>query len=521
MRLKVLYTMMLLLGFVLVVTTAHGFASNSAENTISRSTVYAAPESDIANCRYGATLTAGESGFEELGAGWYLDFYASPTIVPTNGAEYAHGIRVSQDKTDTGVYLSTYRISPPLTDGGLGQVIDDHPGGLYLIGNEPDRGPDPGSLIRKQDDTFPEIYAQAYHDAYYYIKERDPSAEVAIAGLVQVTPGRLQYLDIVWDTYRDLYGHPMPVDVFNMHLYVLSETDRYGNPNDTANVALGTDPALGKRSGTASECSLDQVYCIAEHDNIDRFAEQVVAMREWMKAHGQQNKPLILSEFSSLYSPLKADGDPFLDEYGNQFTIARIKEFMDATVDYMSNTTDPNLGYEYDDYRLVQQWMWFSMHSERTGWGSNLLQSDKSTLNWLGQTYRDHIHDDPYNADLLVGNLSHHVGTFSSGKADVSLSADIHNKGTRKQTASITVQFYKNAALTQMIGDPIVITPDLGGCARESLNATTTWSNLTPGIYTYWVKVVEASDEDDLSDNVRSGTFILDESPTYLPVATR
>ena len=86
--------MMLLLGFVLVVTTAHGFASNSAENTISRSTVYAAPESDIANCRYGATLTAGESGFEELGAGWYLDFYASPTIVPTNGAEYAHGIRV-------------------------------------------------------------------------------------------------------------------------------------------------------------------------------------------------------------------------------------------------------------------------------------------------------------------------------------------------------------------------------------------------------------------------------------------
>lgn len=521
MRLKAVYTVMLLMGFVLVVTTAHAFTSDSAENTITQSIVYTAPESGITNCRYGTTLTAGESGFEQLGAGWYMDFYASPSIVPTNGAEYAHSIRISQDKTAAGDYLPTYNISPALGDPWLGSIIADHPGALFMIGNEPDRGPDPGSLIRKQDDTFPEVYAQAYHDAYHYIKERDPSAQVAIAGLVQVTPGRLQYLDKVWDAYRDRYGHPMPVDVYNMHVYVLSETDQYGNPNDTANVAVGTDPALGKRSGSASECSLDAVYCIAEHDNIDRFAEQVVAMREWMKAHGQQNKPLIISEYSSLYSPLRTNGDPFLDEFGNQFTISRIKQFMDATVDYLSNTTDPDLGYAYDDYRLVQQWMWFSMHSENIGWGSNLLENNKSTLSWLGQTYRDHISDHAYNADLLVGDLAHHIGTITAGKANVSLSADIHNKGTRKQTASITVQFYKNAALTQTIGAPVVITPDLNGCARESLNATTTWSNLVPGVYTYWVKVVEASDEVDLSDNVRSGTFIIDESPTYLPVAAR
>ena len=105
------------------------------------------------------------------------------------------------------------------------------------------------------------------------------------------------------------------------------------------------------------------------------------------------------------------------------------------------------------------------MHSERTGWGSNLLQPDKSTLNWLGQTYRDHIHDDPYNADLLVGNLSHHVGTFSSGKADVSLSADIHNKGARKQNLHHSAVLQK-CGTDPNDGDPIVITPDLGGCPR-------------------------------------------------------
>ncbi len=112
------------------------------------------------------------------------------------------------------------------------------------MGNEVERGPNPGSLEGPQGDTHPEVYAQAYHDVYHFIKQRDRTAQVSPSALVEVTPARLQYLDIVWNTYRSMYGHDMPVDLWTMHLYVLSEAHANGQPNDVASIPLGVDPAL-------------------------------------------------------------------------------------------------------------------------------------------------------------------------------------------------------------------------------------------------------------------------------------
>ena len=72
----------------------------------------------------------------------------------------------------------------------------------WLIGNEPD--------VRWQDNTPPEIYAVAYHRAYSAIKEGDPTAQVAIGGVSQITPLRLDYLTRAWDFYRSLYGTAHP-----------------------------------------------------------------------------------------------------------------------------------------------------------------------------------------------------------------------------------------------------------------------------------------------------------------------
>jgi hypothetical protein len=311
----------------------------------------------------------------------------------------------------------------------------------------------------------------------------------------------------------------MPVDVWNMHIYILSETNPDGTPNGIANVALGTSPALGKRSPVnSSECSQNNVYCIAEHDDINIFKEHVVAMRTWMKAHGQQYKPLILTEFSSLFSPTYPDGTPFRDEFGNQFTISRIEDFMDSTVDYMISATDSNLGYPYDGNHLVQQWAWFSTFSSSIGWGSNLLKADKTTLSQLGNAYQSHIDADPYDVDLLIGARLSSIGPIQAGVADVQLSADIYNNGSKAETTSITVNFYKDAALTQPIGSTITIPTDLRGCARVHLTASTTWANLTPGKYTYWVKVTPASGETNTSNNVSSGVFLIDQNPTFAPV---
>ena len=324
------------------------------------------------NCRYGATplASAQTDWLARLGAGWYLDFSArAPKPLP--GVEFVPVLRVHQKKNGC-TYLNDYSVTPPLTDSGLGALIASQPGALWLVGNEPDRGPNPEDCSGQgQDDTYPEIYAQAYHDTYQFIKSRDATARVAIAGLVEATPGRLQYLEKVWQTYQQRYQTTIPVDVWNMHLYILPEAQPDGTPNGVANVALGTDPALAIReSGDKKErCAEPGVYCWAEHDDLTVFAQQVVAMRTWMKQHGEQDKPLILTEYSQLY-PFADYDDPvnptrcfLMDEYGKCFTQARVTSFLNRTFDYLESATDANLGYPLDGNRLVQQWMWYSVNT--------------------------------------------------------------------------------------------------------------------------------------------------------------
>ncbi len=75
------------------------------------------------------------------------------------------------------------RVYPALTEASLGNLVRAMPGSIWIVGNEPDRGPSPGSCSQgAQGDTFPEVYARAYHDVYAFIKQRDPSARIANAG---------------------------------------------------------------------------------------------------------------------------------------------------------------------------------------------------------------------------------------------------------------------------------------------------------------------------------------------------
>ncbi len=151
------------------------------------------------------------------------------------------------------------------------------PGHTWLIGNEPD--------VRWQDNTTPEAYAVAYHDAYHAIKQADPTARVAIAGLSQITPLRLAYLDRVWAHYAETYGEEMPVDVWNMHAFVLQE-----KPDD-----WGVDMPPG-----FEPTSEGVAWTIEEHDDLGLVEEQVRRMRAWMAEHGQQEKPLWISEYGIL-----------------------------------------------------------------------------------------------------------------------------------------------------------------------------------------------------------------------------
>ena len=448
-----------------------------------------------------------------LGGGTYLDFGANPPGAQLSGMEYIQVIRFRQNKTASGGYLPGYVITPALTDdvGGLGWVIAHAPGSLWLVGNEPDRGPDtPGGPA--QDDTYPAVYAQIYHDVYPFIKQRDPSARVAVAGLVEVTPGRLQYLQIVWDTYISLYGTTMPVDVWNMHIYILPETV------GIANVALGTDPALAFKYAITHSAGVSNVYTYGDHDNLSVFDSQVRRMRQWMKDHGQQDKPLLLSEFGLLYD------ENVTDEFGKNFTVPRATTFLTKSFTYLATTTDTALGMPADGNRLVQQWVWFSTHSG-VGHISNLVTDTVPlTFTTVGSMFRDNVavrtlH--PNLQALSAGSFAPLLGA-SESSVTATLSVQFVNNGNQRITVPLTVTFYSDAALTQIINST-VITDGVVGCAGRRMTVSVIWPDLGPGSHPFWVKL-DAPDtiaETNETDNVASSQTFVGTHRVYLPLVAK
>ncbi|PIE81485.1 MAG: hypothetical protein CSA11_03870 [Chloroflexi bacterium] len=480
------------------------------------------------NCRYGATVNDGSQTvyLDDLAVGWYSNFSVNFTNVVSSGIEYVPTIRLKQARDEvTGDRLPDYLVvGPQLTDepDGLGALIDAHPGSLWLVGNEVDR-------IYWQDDIMPEVYAKAYHDVYYFIKERDPSAKVANSGLVQVTPGRLQYLDIMWDEYLALYGMAMPVDVWNMHVYILPEAKMENGvrqPSALADIALGTDINLGKleSDGTSNLCADDGVYCFAEHDDIGIFAGQVVAMRQWMKGHGQQQKPLIITEYSQLYPYIDDGSTCFLtDEFGNCFTESRVTQFMQETVNLLENSKDPNLGYHPDEDRLVQQWLWYTVNNSEEGAPSNLVYLNHEdhadgTLTPMGVAYQQAA-----TSELYI-NLVPEVESnpfVAQNSNEITLTVSVMNNGSISVTDPFTVTFYEDELMTEEIGS-YRVEETIGGCVRSSVEVAVNWDNLAPGLNEFWGMIDSDNDiDEDNTDNQFNGFVLVNPWQLVLPMIYR
>jgi len=526
-----------LLSFILVLHLLRGVAPPPA--------LLAQPAADGPNCRYGVGVVPQFPAVDwipTLGAGWYMTFSAwPPASPPANAARFVPTVRVRQDVSD-GLYLPSYRFTPPLSDQGLGAMLAAHPGRLWVIGNEVDVG----NVV--QDNTYPAVYAHAYHEAYHYIKQRDPSAQVAIAPLSMMTPGRLQYLDIVWRTYLESYKMPMPVDVWTLHLYVLAEIRPWDGRDADGKIALGTDPALAKeaywsaRGPALVECARDEVICRAEHDSLPRFIEQILALRRWMQAHGQQDKPLLLSEFALLYPFVDYDDpvDPtecfLMDEFGNCFTPNRVQRYLEQTFAFLHAARDAGLGYPADDYRLVQQWLWYSLITdpEWSGGSSSLLVQDYATyppgaaaaLSQVGHAYRDAVLAQPLEVNLRVGAAQTAVVRLDPPAQTVTatLRVDFVNNGNTAITQPFRVTFYADAALTQTIGS-VDVDPPIDGCAGRVYAVSLLWEGLPVGTHPYWVKVdsahaIEESNE-SVADNVSRGAVIVSPTTRYLPLILR
>jgi hypothetical protein len=519
------------------------------------------------NCRYGVgyvpDLPASLAWIPTLDAGWYITFgaYGGSGV---RSASFAPVIRVRQEILPGGARTNNFSVIPPLSYNyiddqgvereGLGTLISRNRGHYWLVGNEVDVN----NFV--QDNTMPQVYARAYHDIYHYIKRVDPTAKVAIAGLSMMTPGRRQYLDFVWNEYRAVYGQDMPVDIWNMHLYILEERNPGGPNNEYGDgkIALGTDPALAKLSaqGNASLCPAPgapdtdandprlDVYCRSEHDSVRIFMEQVKGMREWMKAHGQQNKPLIISEFGLLYAYVRDDNGQYYvqDEHGQPFAPARATEYLRDTIAYLENAKDVNLGYPADSNRLVQQWLWYSIVTdpESSGGSSNLINwdtfqtaapGDPAALTMMGQAFQQAANASA-NWSNLVGGVAQNVVTLArqGGKGSALLTASFRNSGTMSVIAPVTVTFYADQALTQVIGSAVYDPNTRGavtGCswgARNGEHVSVMWSNLPVGTHNYWAKIDPANTIGETSDtdNVTTmGTVTVRPYGTYVPLTSR
>jgi hypothetical protein len=256
-----------------------------------------------------------------LRAGWYANWW------------YA----VEPDRPGDITFVQTLSVGenayPPNWDR-VAQAIANNPGSIWLVGNEPD--------TRGQDNRLPEAYAQLYHEYYHFIKSRDPTARVSAAGIVQPTPLRFQWLDRAWAAYWDTYGTKMPVDVWNIHNQILRE--------DRDDWGCGIPPGIEADEG--------QLYTVYDNASIDLFRQHIIAFRTWMRARGEREKPLIISEYGILQpSSYLGGGDPI---YGDQV----VRRYMEDTFTYLLTAIDDELGCPADGNRLVQQWSWYSLNDK-------------------------------------------------------------------------------------------------------------------------------------------------------------
>ena len=289
-----------------------------------------------------------------------------------------------------------------------------------------------------------------------------------------------------------------------MHLYPIPER-KFGTTDGAfARIAIGTDPDLAiYDSGPSRDrklCSREDVYCFAEHDDMNIFAEQVIAMRQWMKDHGQQKKPLIISEYSILW-PYVDDGEScyLRDEFGNCFPPSRVNTFMNNSFSYLENAKDPNLGYSLDDNRLIQQWLWFSTYVDQDsglgGGASNLLNKGQGSMSPIGANFRDKVDTKQLSTNLFpINPFSGEVSTGNNSTVDVTLSVEVMNNGNSVTAQDILVTFYSDSALRNEIGSAVIQKPGdfnagMVGCATKRIRVEVEWENLPPGLHDYWASV--------------------------------
>jgi CARDB protein len=427
---------------------------------------------------------AADYAVAQLGAGWYVDWGTQLDPAYPAGLDYMQMVRVSGDTFSPGLSV-------------LAAIARANPGMTWIIGNEPD------SVW--QDNSTPEQYARVYHQLYSCLKSIDPTSRVAIGGIVQVTPLRLQWLDAVLDAYLLFYGQPFPTDLWNIHTFVLQEKSCVVYPLDCWGAEI--PPGVPASSGVTEGWGLD------EHDRLDLVAGQIERFREWMRDHGERDKELIVSEYGILMP----------DSFG--YDAQRVQAFMIGTFDLFLTAMDPDLGCPADGNRLVQRWAWYSLNDKRfEGYTSHSHLFDPATrvLTLLGAAYRDYVIP-LYGTyvDVLPAALAASPSpllALDGQPITVTLTTQVRNGGN-VDAGNTSARFWVGAP-GQSIGSVQVVP---GVPARALVSASAAWTDVPVGVYTVGVTIdgEGAIVESDEGNNQASWRLLIAEHAAYMPLVTR
>jgi hypothetical protein len=457
---------------------------------------------------------------ESLRGGWLLNWSTGTWNYTVNDMRYAPSIFVKQWKWDNGLVLYdwdapyavpyTYTVSPSISD--LKTRVANHLGQLWLVGNEIERrdwtyGDKTGSL--GQGEILPEVYAVAYHEIYHAIKEVDPTARVANGSVILPSPLRIEYLTRMWDEYYRLYGMPMPVDVWQTHLYLIQE--RAGELESGAGIPAGIDAQTGLFA------NLTDVEKTLINKDFSYVPGLIRDFRQWMKDRGQQDKPMIITEMAVMMPDWIMPG-AFTPE-------AIANEFLYKAIDYIFTERDVNLGYPEDDYRLVQSMWWWSFDKDFGNYVDGVfLQSFNGNLAWTGLESPPHapmprslsklgtfwaakvatIADE---ANLVpIRYLPGAATSFAGEPVDVDVKIQIINSGNVAVTTPFTVRLYREGTST-ILGEAVVY-DRLEGCG-EDLWLVFPDTNLSPGVHTIRAVVDVNNQVPEVNNNDNSLIFTI------------
>jgi hypothetical protein len=340
----------------------------------------------VADCRLGAGvigLDIARYPYSDYSLGAYTNW----TVWDTSGDKLpiTRLIEVAQDVSN-GVYLSTYQTLPLLTWQDLGWIAASRPGQIWVVGNEPEL---------PQNGAYPEVYARIYHDVYSYLKSVDPTARLAIGGVVMPTPPRLRWLELVMKAYQDRYHQPLPVDVWNTHLYI------YPDGHGWVPWPLGV-PADWPAAH----------YDITQSLSVQTFAGLAWDLRRWLHDKGYGGLPVIVTEWGVVH--------PMWELNALGFDESDVSRFVSDVIDFLHKSHDL-LGFAPDGGRPIQQADVFSLNGIPGQWGTILLDARSPyTRTAVGQSWIDAAAHWPASPQIQINSIGYSAGM---------LWADVSNAG--------------------------------------------------------------------------------------------